>query len=73
MKKYYEMIVSKLDYKRKELESNQKTFLTLCNSEMDTQCFERNAINDLLTLQKIKAEISELEYQETLLRAQIEK
>ena len=73
MDKYYNMIISKLETKRNELDRNQKSFLIMCNSEMQTQCFERNAINDLITMQKLKTEIAELEYQEIILRAQIKK
>jgi hypothetical protein len=73
MKKYYEMIANRLESKRKELAYKQEVFLATCNNEINTSCFERNAINELLVMQQLKSEIKELEYQEIVFRSQIKK
>lgn len=73
MNKYYEMIVNRLESKKEELAHKQKQFVVMCDNEINSQCFERNAINDLIIMQQLKSEIKELEYQEILFRSKIKK
>ena len=42
----------------------------MCDNEMDSKTFERNAINDLLIMQQLKSEIAELEHFEMMNRMQ---
>lgn len=62
MNKMYETVIKRLENKREELKKNQEYFKVMCNNEMDSKTFERNAINDLLIMQQLKSEISELEH-----------
>lgn len=62
MKNVNEILKERLDYKRNELKRRQKNFLDLCNNEILTDCFEKNAISDLITMQQLKSEITELEH-----------
>ena len=73
MKKIYENIVERLNNKKAELSERQDQFDVMWHNERNSGCFERNAINDLLIMQQLKAEIAELEYWETLMRVQIQK
>ena len=68
MKKIYENLVERLENKKEELKHKQEYFIVLCHSEMESKTFERNAINDLLIMQQLKSEISELEHMEILYR-----
>lgn len=70
MDKIYEIITKKLSDKKNELSEKQKCFSVMCHNEIESQCFERNAINDLMTMQQLKSEISELEHLELLVRSQ---
>ena len=45
----------------------------MVENESGTGCFERNAINDLLVMDELKAEIEELDRMVTLLEIQIKK
>lgn len=73
MKKMYENVVERLNNKKTELSERQDQFNVMWCNEKHSGCFERNAINGLLIMQQLKAEIAELEYWETLMRVQIEK
>ncbi len=70
MDKIYKIITKKLSDKKNELSEKQKCFSVMCRNEIESQCFERNAINDLMTMQQLKSEISELEHLELLVRSQ---
>lgn len=72
MKKLYDIIVKRLNDKKDELKDKQEQFSVMCHNEMQSQCFERNAINDLIIMQQLKSEIAELEHEELLIRSQIE-
>ncbi len=54
-------IKERLESKKAELEQRKVYFSALCNNEMDTKNFEKNAITELLIMQQLKSEISELE------------
>jgi len=71
MKKMYDLIIERLNVKRAELSERQDQFDVMWHNKKNSGCFERNAINDLLIMQQLKSEIAELEYLETLVRAQI--
>ncbi len=73
MKKIYENIIERLNSKKAELAERREQFDVFWHNEKHSQCFERNAINNLLIMQQLKSEISELEYWELLIRAQIDK
>ena len=73
MKKLHELMLERLSAKRNELKERQEQFEVMFHNEKDSGCFERNAINDLIVMQQLKSEISELEHWETLVRVQIEK
>lgn len=73
MKKIYDIMVKRLNDKKDELKEKQEQFSVMCHNEMQSQCFEQNAINDLIVMQQLKSEIAELEHQEMLIRSQIEK
>ena len=73
MKNIYKSIVERLNYKRTELSERQDCFDVMWHNERHSGCFEGNAINDLLIMQQLKAEIKELEHWEMLMRIQIDK
>lgn len=73
MKQIYKTMMERLENKRNELEDRQEQFDVMWHSEKHSGCFERNAINDLLIMQQLKTEISELEHWETLIRVQMGK
>lgn len=73
MKKTHGNVVKRLNNKKTELSKRQDQFDVMWCNEKHSGCFERNAINDLLIMQQLKAEIAELEYWEMLMRVQIEK
>lgn len=73
MKKMHELILERLNVKRNELKERQEQFEVMWHNEKHSGCFERNAISDLVIMQQLKSEISELEHWETLVRVQIEK
>lgn len=62
MKKMHENIVERLNNKKSELSERQDQFDVMWHNERKSGCFERNAINDLLIMQQLKSEISELEH-----------
>lgn len=71
MKQIYENVTERLNIKKQELAERQEQFDVMWHNEKHSKCFERNAINDLLIMQQLKSEISELEHWELLIRAQI--
>lgn len=73
MKKMYENILERLNNKKSELSERQEQFDVMWHNEKHSGCFERNAINDLMIMQQLKAEIKELEHLELLMRTQLEK
>lgn len=73
MNKMHDLITERLNVKRTELSERQEQFRRMCNRDIETACFEHNAINSLLIMQQLKSEISELEHWETLMRVQIQK
>ena len=70
MNKYMKIVTERLENKRAELKSKQEYFNVMCYNEMDSNTFERNAINDLLVMQQLKAEIAELEHFEMMNKMQ---
>lgn len=73
MKELYKNITERLSAKKSELKQRQEHFSIFCHNEMQSSCFERNAINDLLVMQQLKSEIEELEHWELFMRAQMGK
>lgn len=73
MKKMYEAMLDRLGSKRVELKKLQEQFGVMCHNDMQSQCFEQNAIHALVVMQRLKSEIEELEYWELITRTQIEK
>ena len=67
-KNVYDSVTKRLEDKRAELKQCQDSFSVMCFREMNSNTFERNAINDLLVMQQLKSEISELEYLEMVHR-----
>lgn len=72
-KKMYGLIAERINTKKTELSERQEQFKRMCNRDIETACFEHNAINSLLVMQQLKSEIAELEHWETLMRVQIQK
>lgn len=72
MDKIYKLILERLAAKKEDLAQRQDYFQVMTANEIHTSCFEQNAINALLTMQQVKAEIEELEHWEMLLRIQIQ-
>ena len=64
-----DIINERLDAKKNELKQKQDFFMVFCHNEMDSNTFERNAINDLLVMQQLKSEIKELEHFKMLYKA----
>lgn len=73
MKILHELVIEKLSVKRNELKKRQEQFEIMFHNEKDSSCFERNAINNLIIMQQLKSEISELEYLEMLIMTQLNK
>lgn len=65
----YDIVIKRLNSKKIELEERQKQFEVFFYNKKYSKCFERNAINDLLVIQQLKSEISELEHLELIMRA----
>ncbi len=72
MKEIYKNVVERLNNKKAELSERQEHFDVMWYNERQTGCFERNAINDLLIMQQLKSEISELEHCEMIIRIQMD-
>lgn len=60
--KIYSLMMEKLEAKKAELKSRREHFQIMVNNEIDTGCFEQNAINDLLYMKELRTEIAELEH-----------
>lgn len=73
MNKMHKTMIDRLENKRAELKKLQEQFNVMCHNDMQSQCFEQNAIHDLIVMQRLKSEIEELEYWELLTRIQVEK
>lgn len=73
MKKMYGLIAERINAKKTELSERQDQFDVMWHNKKNSGCFERNAINDLLIMQQLKSEISELKHWEMLMRVQIQK
>ena len=73
MKKMYKAMIDRLESKRAELKKLQEQFRVMCHNDMQSQCFEQNAIHALMVMQRLKSEIEELEYWELFTRARVEK
>ena len=57
-----QILEEKLRNKETELVENQKTFEMYWEKHKDSPLYEKNAINQLLNMTQIKAEIEELKY-----------
>lgn len=60
------VVKERLEEKKTELKIKQEYFSVMCHNEMNSNTFERNAINDLLIMQQLKSEIKELEHLATV-------
>lgn len=60
--KLFGLMVEKLEAKKTELKSRRAHFQIMVNNEIDTGCFEQNAINDLLYMKELRTQIAELEH-----------
>ena len=60
--KLFTLMVEKLEAKKTELKSRREHFQIMVNNEIDTGCFEQNAINDLLYMKELRTQIAELEH-----------
>lgn len=70
--KNYNVLLERLNSKKSELKQRQEYFSVFVHNEINSSCFERNAINDLIVMQQLKSQIEELEHFEMLMRVQIE-
>lgn len=50
MKRMYGLISESINVKKAELSERQEQFKRMCNRDIETACFEHNAINALLIL-----------------------
>ena len=64
------VISQRLENKKQELEKLKYHFDTFYNNEKNSSNFEKNAISQLLIMQKLKSEIAELEFLNQLSRFQ---
>ncbi len=60
--KFFALMMEKLEAKKAELKSRRMYFRIMVDNEIDTGCFEQNAINDLLYMKELRTEIAELEH-----------
>lgn len=56
------ILQERLENKKAELKQKQEQFEVLFHNEKDSACYERNAINDLISMMQLKNEIREIEY-----------
>lgn len=68
-KKLYTMMEDKLKAKKQELENRWEHFLVMTTCEIESGCFEQNAINDLLYMKELRVQIAELEHWTKVLSA----
>lgn len=59
---FYDILVKRLQSKKAELKERQEQFIIVCENEMNSNTFERNAINELIIMQSLKSEIAELDF-----------
>ena len=52
----------RLEVKEKELARRITSFRIFVETEINTDCFEQNAINELLNMRKLKTEINQLKF-----------
>lgn len=57
-----EEIARRLGLRNDELKTRKENFMIMCQNEINTSNFERNAINDLMIMMQLKSEIKELEH-----------
>ena len=63
---FYDILVKRLENKKAELKERQEQFLSVCENEMNSNIFERNAINKLMIMQSLKSEIAELDFMQSI-------
>lgn len=63
---FYDILVKRLENKKAELKERQEQFISVCENEMNSKTFERNAINELVIMQSLKSEIAELEFMQSV-------
>lgn len=63
---FYNILVKRLESKKAELKERQEQFISVCENEMNSKTFERNAINELMIMQSLKSEIAELEFMQSV-------
>lgn len=52
----------RLEIKEKELAKRIESFRIFVETEINNDCFEQNAINELLVMRKLKTEINQLKF-----------
>ncbi len=60
--KLFSLMVERLETKKAELKSRREHFQVMVSNEIDTGCFEQNAINELLYMKELRTQIAELEH-----------
>lgn len=63
---FYDILVKRLESKKAELKERQEQFINVCENEMNSKTFERNAINELMIMQSLKSEIAELDFMQSV-------
>lgn len=63
---FYDALIKRLESKKAELKERQEQFISVCENEMNSKTFERNAINELMIMQSLKSEIAELDFMQSL-------
>ena len=63
---FYDILVKRLENKKAELKERQEQFISVCENEMNSNIFERNAINKLMIMQSLKSEIAELDFMQSV-------
>lgn len=62
MDKQIEFIEQRLKEYKEQLSQRKEIFSVMVQNEIDTGCFEKNAISELNLMMEIKAAIKELEF-----------
>ena len=62
MDKQIEFIEQRLKEYKEQLSQRKEVFSVMVQNEIDTGCFEKNAISELNLMMEIKAAIKELEF-----------
>lgn len=62
MDKQIEFIEQRLKEYKEQLSRRKEVFSVMVQNEIDTGCFEKNAISELNLMMEIKAAIKELEF-----------